>query len=84
MNINRELRLSKAMCYVLRHKPEDIGIELDRDGQAKIEDLIVGLVENNTKFEGIRIDDIIYIVETDEKKRYKTDGRKIRAVMGIL
>ena len=32
MNINRELRLSKAMCYVLRHKPEDIGMELDRDG----------------------------------------------------
>ena len=26
------LRLGKYLTYVLRHKPEDLGIELDRDG----------------------------------------------------
>lgn len=82
MSISKEIRLSKAMSYALRHRPEEFGLTLDKDGWTSVEDLIKGIIENNTKFGGIGVDDIIYVVESDDKKRYEINGEKIRAVYG--
>ena len=35
-------KLSQFISYILRHKPEDIGIRLDEHGWADVDDLIKG------------------------------------------
>ncbi|NOY37506.1 MAG: hypothetical protein GXO83_08010 [Chlorobi bacterium] len=36
MTSNRNIKLSKYLCFILRHKPETIGIELDENGKKSI------------------------------------------------
>lgn len=73
--------ISKFLSYVLRHQPEFIGLTLDSDGWANIQDLIKGAaaVGKVLDLAGIR-----EIVETSDKKRFSIspDGMQIRAVQG--
>ena len=39
----RKMHLSKFLSFVLRHKPEEIGIQLDEAGWAEVEALLQGL-----------------------------------------
>lgn len=74
-------KLSVFISLILRHKPEEIEIQLDEHGWANVEELIAGI--NNT---GRKIDmDILEeIVRTDNKKRYSFNEDKtlIRANQG--
>ncbi len=73
--------LSKYISRVLRHRPEDAGIELDEHGWADVEALIAGV-----NAAGKRIDRKILeeIVRTDKKQRYSfnENGTLIRANQG--
>src|SRR5689334_6783353 len=73
--------ISKFMSLVLRHKPEEIGLQLDENGWAKVEEIISKMNEH-----GIVVDhDIINnIVETNDKKRFafNEDKTLIRASQG--
>lgn len=72
---------SKFLSYVLRHKPEVIGLLLDGEGWACIEDLIKG-AEEVGKFLNYEI--ICDVVSHSDKKRFEIseDGANIRAVQG--
>ena len=74
-------RLSVFISLILRHKPEEIGITLDKHGWANVKELIAGI--NNT---GRKIDMKILeeIVRTDNKSRYSFNENKtlIRANQG--
>ena len=37
-------RLGKFISLILRHKPEMVGIELDRNGWANVDELINGII----------------------------------------
>ena len=67
---------SKYISLILRHKPEAVGIKIDKHGWANTADLI----------QAIKIDmqTLEYIVETDNKGRYEfnSDRSKIRARQG--
>ena len=65
---------SKRIAYVLRHKPESIGITLDSDGWTEIVPLLHYL--------GMSRDELQDIVDTDDKGRYSIKGSKIRANQG--
>ena len=69
---------SKFLSYVLRHKPDTIGLELDAEGWADVEELIekAGLPLTRALLEEI--------VATSDKKRFALsgDGRLIRANQG--
>lgn len=67
---------SKWLCYVLRHKPESIGIELDAHGWAVITDIL-----NRTDIERTLIDQTVF---RDSKNRFSIsgDGLRIRANQG--
>ena len=39
----KEMKLSKYISLILRHKPEVIGIELDEHGWANVNELIRGI-----------------------------------------
>lgn len=69
---------SKFLSYVLRHKPDAIGISLDPEGWANIEELIAKADIPVT------IDLLHEVVATSDKKRFaiSNDGLFIRANQG--
>jgi putative RNA 2'-phosphotransferase len=72
---------SKFLSYVLRHEPEAIGLILDREGWATIDDLVLCAQRSGQ----ILSDALIrQVVETNDKQRFaiSTDGLRIRAVQG--
>lgn len=75
----KDMRLSKYVSLILRHKPEVIGIELDKYGYADIDELVSLIVKKDIK---IARKDIERIVRQDDKRRYKIKDNKIRASQG--
>jgi putative RNA 2'-phosphotransferase len=76
-----EVSQSKFLSLVLRHKPEEIGLVLDQNGWASIDELIALANARGTKLSGPEIESI---VENSDKKRFaiSADGTKIRANQG--
>ena len=76
-----DIKIGKYICLILRHKPEIIGIELDKNGWANIDELINGVKKKYPDFNRERLE---YIVKTDNKQRYSLsdDKSKIRARQG--
>jgi putative RNA 2'-phosphotransferase len=72
---------SKFLSYVLRHKPQAIGLTLDSEGWADINTLIAGAEIAGEKFD---VALIRAVVAGSEKKRFaiSDDGQRIRAVQG--
>lgn len=68
------------LSLILRHKPEQAGITLDKNGWAKVDELIKGV----SKKYPIDIDILEEIVATDSKQRYSfnEDHTLIRANQG--
>ena len=81
-------RLGKFISLILRHKPEMIGIELDRNGWANVDELINGINRSGDVKEGkeerINFEILEEIVRNNSKKRYEfnEDFTKIRACQG--
>lgn len=74
-------KVSKFLCLVLRHKPEEIGIKLDKYGWADVLELVEGMTRRYPEFTLATLEEI---VRTDEKKRYSfsEDRTSIRANQG--
>ena len=76
-----DVKLGKFLSLVLRHKPETIGITLDKNGWADVKELIekVKLSERYIDMEILE-----RIVRENNKKRYSfnEDKSKIRASQG--
>jgi putative RNA 2'-phosphotransferase len=72
---------SKFLSLILRHKPEEIGLELDAEGWASIDQLITPA---NAKGSKITRDLVLEIVATSDKQRFaiSADGTWIRANQG--
>lgn len=83
MNQKEIDKISKFLSFVLRHKPEAIGLKLDKEGWAGI-DLLIKLAA--TSPQGLAFDRaaLDVVVETNAKKRFEIseDRMKIRAVQG--
>lgn len=71
---------SKFLALILRHKPEVIGITLDKHGWANVSELING-INKQQKFDMDMLEDI---VANDNKQRYSFNDDKtlIRANQG--
>jgi len=68
---------SKFISYVLRHKPEAVGLQLDREGWVDIETLLSKALNPV-----ITRAELEQIVAEDEKGRYTIQGEMIRANQG--
>jgi putative RNA 2'-phosphotransferase len=79
--LKSDVRLSKFLSKVLRHKPEMIGLELDQNGWVDVEQLLTACRNH-----GVPMDRTVLerIVATNEKQRFafSEDGQKIRANQG--
>ena len=76
-----DMKLSKFVSLILRHKPEEINLSLDENGWVEVNKLINGI---NKKNFNINLDDLKRIVSEDNKQRYSfnSDLTKIRANQG--
>ena len=76
-----EVSKSKFLSLVLRHKPEEIGLVLDQNGWASIDELIVLANARGTHLSRPLIESI---VANSDKQRFaiSADGLKIRANQG--
>ncbi|WP_316163355.1 RNA 2'-phosphotransferase [Bradyrhizobium sp. SZCCHNRI20481] len=75
------VRLSKFLSLVLRHQPDAIGLVLDAQGWAIIDDLIARAAAAGTVLSRA---DLEQVVATSDKKRFTVsqDGQRIRAAQG--
>ncbi|MFD5824478.1 RNA 2'-phosphotransferase [Lentzea sp. NPDC060358] len=74
MERDRMVRLSKRMSKALRHQPERVGLTLDPAGWVPLADLLAAL--------GVSAEDVLEVVEHNDKKRFTVDGDRIRANQG--
>lgn len=85
LNINHTSKdldkISRFLSYVLRHKPESIGITLDSNGWVRI-DVLIRQAKKHRMY--LSQDLITEIVRTNDKKRFtlSEDNLKIRAAQG--
>jgi putative RNA 2'-phosphotransferase len=77
----RAVRISKLMSLGLRHDPAALGIELDGQGWASLQDLLAGLEKRG---EPATAEELEEVVETSDKQRFaiSADGARIRANQG--
>jgi putative RNA 2'-phosphotransferase len=75
------VRISKFLSLVLRHKPEELGLELDAAGWVPVNDLLEAAALRGVKISNEQLDEV---VRTNDKKRFalSDDGRMIRASQG--
>src|SRR5687768_13197727 len=73
--------VSKFLSLVLRHQPQKIGLKLDANGWADVDELIARATEHGKRLSRATIEEV---VATNEKKRFafSDDGRRIRANQG--
>jgi putative RNA 2'-phosphotransferase len=79
---NAYVKISKFLSLILRHSPETIHANMDKNGWVSIQELI----DNANKYKNLHltIDLIKAIVATNDKQRFiiSDDGEKIRANQG--
>ncbi|CAB3749585.1 MULTISPECIES: RNA 2'-phosphotransferase [Burkholderia] len=74
-------RISKYLSYLLRHAPQAIGLQLDPEGWADLDELIAGAARHGHPLDRATIE---AVCATNDKQRFalSEDGRRIRAVQG--
>ena len=82
MELNkRQIGLSRFLSYVLRHRPEEIGIALDEQGWIDVDALIAACANRKRP---ITRKELAHVVEHSDKRRFAFDetGTRIRASQG--
>lgn len=77
----QEESLSKFMSKILRHTPEQFGVNLDHEGFCDIDDLISG-IRAEERWSDITETDIIQVAKNCPKQRYEVVNGYIRANYG--
>lgn len=74
-------RASKFLSLILRHEPHRVGVTLDENGWASVDDLLAGLAANGMP---LTRDALFAIVRDSDKQRFalSEDGTRIRANQG--
>jgi putative RNA 2'-phosphotransferase len=81
MDIKKLKSKSKFLSLILRHQPELIGIELDKNGWTSISTLLTACKKHGKP---LTMEELIFIVDNNNKKRFVIDGKlqRIRASQG--
>lgn len=81
MTDEQRMHTSKFLSYVLRHRPDEIGIELSDAGWVDVDTLLVNAAEHGHVITPEQLDEV---VATNDKQRFEfsEDGSMIRARQG--
>jgi putative RNA 2'-phosphotransferase len=74
-------RLSVFVSKILRHNPELVDVELAPDGSCRVDTLLMG-INSKPNWNGVTVEDLKEIVDTDEKQRYSLINGRIKANYG--
>lgn len=77
MDEKRRTKISKFLSLILRHQPEAVGLHLEENGWAKVDDLIAAYAKNRRTCTRREFEEV---VATNDKKRFSFDksGKRIR------
>lgn len=81
MDRRQATRLSKFLSLVLRHRPDDYGLEMDDRGSVDLNDLVDVLVAEDILADGAE-DDLRELVEDSERQRFAIENGRVRALYG--
>ncbi|HIE23249.1 MAG TPA: RNA 2'-phosphotransferase [Candidatus Korarchaeota archaeon] len=83
MDRRKRVKLSKLLSFVLRHNPSLLNLSLDKErfSNIRIEELVLR-IRKLRDYGWVNLEDIVKIVETDEKGRFEIRDGKIRATYG--
>lgn len=79
MDEQRRVRVSKYLAKHLRHQPERIGLRLDEGGWVAVDTLLEATARHGFP---ITPEELAYVVENDNKRRYMLENGRIRANQG--
>ena len=81
MNTQEHKTISKQLSYVLRHRPDTIGVVLEDGGWVLVDDLLRALERNG---KAISLQTLQQVVAESDKQRYEfsDDALRIRARQG--
>ncbi len=74
-----QIRISKLLSLMLRHRPQEFGIDVDQYGFADLEEVLAALQK---KDRNLAMSDIESVVYDGEKERFEIDEGSIRARYG--
>jgi len=79
--VSADRRASKRLSFVLRHRPDSIGLSLSEHGWVGVDDLLAALATSGT---ALSRDDLSRVVSTNDKQRFELDPvtDRIRARQG--
>ncbi|RSK41188.1 RNA 2'-phosphotransferase [Hymenobacter perfusus] len=74
-------QLSKLLSYTLRHRPEELGLNLDAQGWVSVVDLLAALQVRDASISRGQVEEV---VASNDKKRFafSEDGQQLRASQG--
>jgi len=81
VNAEQRKRISKSLSYVLRHRPDSMGVELKEGGWVAVEALLSAYRQQG---QSLSLDALQEVVATNDKQRFEfsEDGERIRARQG--
>ncbi|SNR90103.1 putative RNA 2'-phosphotransferase [Haloechinothrix alba] len=77
----RRIGLSKAVSWALRHRPDQLGLELDAAGWTSIDALVAELARHH-RWRDLTRAEVREMVAHQTKQRFEIDGDRIRALYG--
>lgn len=77
-----DVDLSRAVSHALRHEPWLYELELNEEGWAPVDQLLVALREKGGDWESIDRAALERMLATATKRRHELDGDRIRALYG--
>ena len=77
--MNRRLtKISKYLSFILRHHPESIGLKLDRDRWANVDELVKNANSNGKSISLAQVQQVVALSE-QQIFVFSDDGLRIRA-----
>ncbi len=76
-----EIQISKFLSFVLRHRPDEIGVQLDPAGWIDVDELLSGCKQHDFEISRAQIESV---VKNSDKQRFalSDDKKRIRANQG--
>jgi putative RNA 2'-phosphotransferase len=75
-------RLSRTMAHALRHEPWVYELEVDEEGWAPLDQLLVALRTKRREWRDLDRSDLREMMRRADKRRYEIRGDRIRALYG--
>ena len=72
-------RISKLLSLMLRHRPDEFGLNIDEYGYAPVEEVVEAL---QTKIDSLTTDDLMAMIHAPGQRRFEVNDKGVRAQYG--